>query len=207
MNIFFDLDGTLLDSRSRLHGLFQNLVPQSCFSFDEYWSLKRNRTSHKQILAKYFGYDNKDIEAFQKDWMSNIESEYWLEMDIPFQGVTEYLNKTKEEHTLYVVTARQSKAMATRQIDHFGWINIFEAILVTEQKLDKYSLITNAVEVSNTDWLVGDTGKDIQTGKLLNMNTAAVLSGFLNRHCLAEYEPDLVVDDVTKLNFKIKWPA
>lgn len=207
MNIFFDLDGTLLDSRSRLHGLFQSLVPQSCFSFDEYWSLKRNRISHKQILAKYFEYGDNDIEAFQKHWMANIESEYWLDMDIPFPGVTEYLNKIKEEHTLYVVTARQSKAMAAQQINHFGWANVFEAILVTEQKLDKYALISNAVEVSITDWLVGDTGKDIQTGKLLNMNTAAVLSGFLNRQCLNEYEPDLVVDDVTKLNFKLKWPA
>ena len=36
MNIFFDLDGTLLDSKERLYYLFQHLVPECKFSFEEY---------------------------------------------------------------------------------------------------------------------------------------------------------------------------
>ena len=56
VNIFFDLDGTLLDSRKRLYKLFQDLVLESNLTIDEYWELKRNKINHKTILIEKFGY-------------------------------------------------------------------------------------------------------------------------------------------------------
>lgn len=202
MNIFFDLDGTLIDSRKRLYNLFQHLVPESGYNFDEYWNLKRNKISHKEILAKEFKYSAEEIKKFENDWMVRIELDEWLEFDRPFIGISDYLLKLSENYKLFVVTARQSKTTALKQINHFGWINIFEDIFVTEQKKEKYDLIIERVGITKNDWFVGDTGKDIQTGKLLGVNTAAVLSGFLSRVSLTEYMPDIIVDDVMSLNFK-----
>ena len=34
MNVVFDLDGTLIDSRPRMHALFADLVPESDLAFD-----------------------------------------------------------------------------------------------------------------------------------------------------------------------------
>ncbi|MFN5877929.1 MAG: HAD family hydrolase, partial [Flavobacteriales bacterium] len=84
-----------------------------------------------------------------------------------------------------------------KQLANFGWNHIFENIFVTEQKSDKHSLILKNVLVSLEDWLIGDTGKDIEAGKKLGINTAAVLSGFLNQEKLASYQPDLILTDVT----------
>jgi phosphoglycolate phosphatase len=50
-------------------------------------------------------------------------------------------------------------------------------------------------------WIIGDTGKDIETGKQLNIKTVAVLSGFLNKKSLTEYNPDKIVDSVLQLQF------
>ena len=73
MNLFIDLDGTLIDSKLRLYHLFQYLVIDSELSFEEYWELKRNKIDHKEILSSKFNYTNKQYIIFLNKWMSEIE--------------------------------------------------------------------------------------------------------------------------------------
>jgi phosphoglycolate phosphatase len=200
MKIFFDLDGTLIDSRQRLYQLFQHLVPASILSFDVYWNYKRNKISHKDILLQQYKYTKEQIAFFEEAWMKKIELAEWLALDKPFEGVADFLGELQKKHQLFLVTARQSEKMAIQQIEQFGWNQIFEKIFVTGQKKEKYELISSREAVSNHDWFVGDTGKDIQTGKQLGAKTAAVLSGFLNREKLLEYEPDVIIDNI--IDFK-----
>lgn len=202
MNIFFDLDGTLLDSRERLYNLFQHLIPSSTLSFNDYWELKRNKIHHKEILKTKFDYSDEEFLFFEKEWMKKIELPEWLELDKPFKGVTGYLKALKNIHNLYVITARQHEHIAIEQINKNGWSGIFENIFVTGQKKNKYELISS-VNLTSEDWIVGDTGNDIQTGKKLNIKTAAVLSGFLNEEKLMEYNPDIIVNNIVELIFKL----
>jgi len=58
------------------------------------------------------------------------------------------------------------------------------------------------VKINPDDWFVGDTGHDIIAGKKLGIKTAAVLTGFLSKEKIEEYEPDIILTSV--LNFKIK---
>jgi phosphoglycolate phosphatase len=200
MNIFFDLDGTLIESRPRLYQLFQFLIPDSVLSFDEYWDLKRNKINHKDILTSKFNYSEEHYIHFEQKWMLEIEEERWLNLDHPFEGVTDFLIQLNQKNNLFLVTARQSKESAFNQVKKFGWENIFSDILVTEQKQEKHLLIKNVVQLNHTDWIVGDTGKDIQTGKYLGINTAAVLTGFLNEESLMGYLPDKILKNVLELN-------
>jgi phosphoglycolate phosphatase len=202
MNIFFDLDGTLLDSKQRLYQLFQHLVPQSEFSFDEYWDLKKNKIGHRQILKDHFLYDGLQLAQFDNEWMGMIELPEWLALDIPFDGVFDYLEKLKGKHNLFIVTARQSENKAIEQIEKVGFANLIDKLLVTSQKCEKAELIANTINVTSEDWLVSDTGTDILTGKKLGINTAAVLSGFMNEKSLKMYEPDIIVENAVELKFK-----
>ena len=202
MNIFFDLDGTLIDSRSRLYELFQHLIPQSKFTFDEYWTLKRNKITHEMILKKYFHFQISDLQLFEKKWMQLIETDEWIRRDQPFEGVTYFLMKLKENNfSLYLTTARQHKITAIRQLESFGWKYIFNHVLVTEQKTEKINLIKPFISADIHDWMIGDTGNDIVTGKLLGLRTVAVLSGFQSEEILTAYQPDLIIHNVTDL-----WP-
>lgn len=201
MNLFFDLDGTLFDSRARLYRLFQSLVIDSSLSFEEYWTIKRRGFSHSEILRERFSYSNEDYREFEKLWMEKIEATEWLALDQPFVGVKEFLFDLKSNHQLFVVTARQFEHMAIDQINNVGWGNIFKEILVTSQQKEKYELIRDVIIPKKEDWFIGDTGKDIQTGKQLKINTAAVLSGFLSGEKLKEYLPDIIAERVIDLKF------
>ena len=200
MKIFFDLDGTLIDSKDRLYRLFQHLVPVSNLTFEAYWDYKKNKIDHKKILETRFSFLEKDILHFQRSWMNMIEMPEWLAFDKPFKGVTAYLNELKKQHELYVVTARQFETSVLMQLTDFGWTSFFTKVLVTAQKTEKIDLINNAIAINSSDWFVGDTGKDIETGKSLGMQTAAVLYGFLNKEKLIEYKPDLIINTV--IDFK-----
>ena len=201
MNLFFDLDGTLLDSKPRLYKLFQNLVPQSQLSYDEYWMLKQNKINHKQILCSNFQYSFEKYEKFERLWMKKIEEIDWLEIDKPFDGIIEYLKDLYQNHRVLIVTARQFEDLVIQQIKKLGLYSFVHEVLVTSQKVDKFDIIINNVNVSPNAWFIGDTGKDIKTVKALGIRTAGVLTGFLNRSSLESYEPDIIVEKVTDLTF------
>lgn len=201
MNVFFDLDGTLIDSRQRLYQLFQRLVPQSQLSFDDYWNLKRNKVDHSTILREYFNYTPEYFMIFEKNWIKLIESKEYLVIDQPFEGITEFLLHLKKINVnIYLVTARQKISGVKYQLEKFGWNQLFDEILVTEQKKEKAELIKPFIDSNQDNWVIGDTGNDIQVGKSLGIKTVAVLSGFLNEKQLTSYKPDVIIENV--LQFK-----
>jgi phosphoglycolate phosphatase len=197
MNIVFDLDGTLINSKFRLYKLFQDLTPKSNLNFDEYWKLKKNKISNENILKLYFGYNQIDVDRFCSDWMNLIESPSYLSLDRGFAGVQQALEKLHGHLNLYVCTARQLRQPVLDQLSSLNLLDFFEHVMVTEQRQSKEFLIMNGVpELCANDWIVGDTGKDIEVGKILNMKTCGVLSGFLSSAVLQKYQPDLMINSV-----------
>jgi phosphoglycolate phosphatase len=71
-----------------------------------------------------------------------------------------------------------------------------DQVFVTEQSCPKQEMLAAVPKLSPTDWIVGDTGKDIKAGKDLGIRTCAVLSGFLNEEMLRAYMPDRVIPGV-----------
>ncbi|MDJ0625428.1 MAG: HAD hydrolase-like protein [Candidatus Caenarcaniphilales bacterium] len=193
-NIFFDLDGTLLDSRKRLYDLFQELVGQSELSFKEYWSIKRQRVNQHDLLTTKFNYSPDQINHFKELWLTRIEEEERLKQDTPFPFSLSLLEELNKNYNLFVVTNRQSYDKAYKQIGEYKWTKYLQAILVTEHKTTKAELINQSVKHKPKDIIVGDTGEDIMAGKELGLKTFAVLSGILSREVLEEYKPDKIVN-------------
>ena len=161
---------------------------------------KKNKIDHRQILETKYSFAEQEVVSFNRNWMEKIELPEWLALDKPLKGVSDFLEAQKKENELYLVTARQFELSVLKQLANFGWTNIFTKIFVTQRKAEKIDLIKNSVITNSNDWFVGDTGKDIETGKGLGIQTAAVLSGFLSREKLMEYGPDLIIDNV--IDFK-----
>jgi phosphoglycolate phosphatase len=202
VNIIFDLDGTLIDSKQRLYSLFKRLAPSSSLSYGQYWEFKHKRISNETILKRELAYEDDEVIAFVKEWMRLIETPEFLKLDVNFQGMHETLLRLKEHADLHVCTARQLREPVVGQLDRLNLLPYFRTIMVTEQKHSKESLIAaHVLNLGAGDWMVGDTGKDIQVGKLLNMKTCAVLSGFLSRESLLDYEPNLILDSA--VDFKL----
>lgn len=195
--IFFDLDGTLIDSSERLYKLFNDLVVASKFSKSQYWELKRNKINHKMILEKYF--PDLDFDKFNNIWLENIEKMEYLALDKLKESTLEVLKKLSDEFELYIVTARQNKENLVKEINLLQINQFFENILVTESKYSKEDLIRKNCQISPYDILIGDTGFDIKTGKALSIKTCAITDGFLSKESLQNYSPDYMIDDLKEL--------
>lgn len=193
MNLIFDLDGTLIDSRLRLYRLFQQLVPTSTLSHDDYWVLKQAKVTNEIILTKEFGFDALAIEHFKTEWMEHIEAPEYLSLDKNFPGMHEALARLGKQASLHVCTARQRQQSAVDQLDTLGLLPYFDSVMVTEQRHSKEDLLAVIPDLSSEDWILGDTGKDVQVGQALGIKTCAVLSGFLSEKSLRPYSPDLIL--------------
>lgn len=200
MKIFFDLDGTLLDSRQRLFTLFCDLTEQNILDFDQYWDMKRSMVDHRTILSENLKYSDSKILKFQSDWLNQIEEIRYLDMDIPFTFTKNVLEKLTENNQLFVVTARQKRNGVDHQLSNLNLESYFQDILVTEGQKSKTQLIFDACgNLSENDIVVGDTGLDVLTAKELKCRSVAVLSGFRNRNILSSYNPDYIGENIKSL--------
>ncbi len=109
----------------------------------------------------------------------------------------EALNRLSKQARLHVCTARQHRQQAVDQIDRLGLLPYFESIMVTERTKLKEELIGCVSGLGPRDWIIGDTGKDVQVGQALGIRTCAVLSGFLSEKSLLPYSPDLILPVAT----------
>lgn len=200
VNIFFDFDGTLVNSQGRLYELFIELCPECKMSYDEYWTIKRTRITQADFLKKYFAYTDEQAEAFHKSWLQKVEEPERIDCDAKVDGADNELQKLAEKHTLYLVTNRQSKMKVLEQVHKFGWKDLFADILVTQQKQSKKELIEKNVKVLSQDVLVSDTGEDIKTAKALGIKSVAVAWGVLNKQVLNEYKPDMILENVSEIS-------
>lgn len=200
-NIFFDYDGTLINSQKRIYKLFCELCPENNFSekkftYEEYWEIKRTRINQKDFLKKYFNYSDEQINEFKENWLEKIEEEQRLSEDKLIDNIDKLLEKLALNNNLYLVTNRQFKDLTIKQIKNFGLFDFFDKILITEQRTTKVDLIKNEVNVTPNDVFIGDTGEDILSAKGLGIKSIAASYGFLNKEVLAQYKPDLILDEV-----------
>lgn len=197
--ILFDLDGTLINSQSRLYCLFAELCKENNFSYTEYWSLKRNFLPQKVLLEKFLHYSEDQIKLFNKLFLEKVEEPKRMQLDTPVAGILEALKTLKRNHSLYIVTNRQSHHETVKQIERFGWTNFFEGILVTQQKVHKLDVIKNNLQTTTEDVFVTDTGEDIATAHQLGLIAVAVTWGISNKKLLQQYNPDYIIDTVSDL--------
>jgi phosphoglycolate phosphatase len=199
ITVYFDLDGTLIDSRNRLYNLF-TAITHSTITFEEYWQLKRSQLSNEWILKNKQAFSDSQIQTFREDWMSQIELKHYLQQDELFPYTISTLLKIQSFAKLILVTGRQSFENLLWQLDSLSIRSFFTSILHTSNKIAKEDLIkANNLHFQPNDIIVGDTGIDVETGKKLGITSVAVLSGFRNRDALKKYQPDHILEGIFQL--------
>lgn len=202
MNIIFDLDGTLIDASERMYQLFQDIVLQSTMTKIEYWNKKRDGINHQQILETEF--PMIDFDNFQKAWISLIETEKYLKMDLCYSDTIKVLKKLSFHSGLYLLTARQLEENLVKELEELKIIQYFNQIFATTSKYSKKEMLRKVTqdypnEFCSKDFFVSDMGKDIALGKEMGFITIAISHGFMAEKELKKYMPDYIITELSEL--------
>lgn len=201
VQIFFDLDGPILDVSRRHYEVYCHTVSSlggAPLDYISFWTAKREKQSDERI-AERSGIGHAGVQAFRRFKVELIESASFLMLDRIQEGVLERLEALANKHSLVLVTLRNSRLELDDQLQRLDLSRYFTAILSgRERGAEGWQLKTELIRglncpVSRADWLIGDTETDVLAGKALGIRTAAVTNGIRTEEFLRQLEPDLVI--------------
>jgi HAD superfamily hydrolase (TIGR01509 family) len=203
--IFFDLDGTIVDSREAYYEAartaFQAMKqepPETKVALEIPRMLERKQPINDIIKG--------DIHKFLQVYLKTYYS-ITSEKTKPLPNVSTALRILSTKAKLALITMRAfPKESIITELKHFSMAKYFTYVVTAldthKPKPSPEALIkcVKALDVQICDCIiVGDSISDIRAGKAAGAKTVAVLSGLFSRQELAEENPDLIIKDVTVL--------
>lgn len=204
--IFFDLDGTLIDTSERHYRVYKDILDfyriSNSLSKEDFWNQKRRGRRTVELLP-----ENSSKEFQQKfidEWLKRIEDRNYLKYDSILRESLDILSKLKDKDDLVLTTLRNNKENLLWELNNFRLTSYFKEILVDSPiKLkNKISLIKDYIEkCSKNDnfIIVGDTEVDISSGKDLRMLTIAVTYGIRSKEFLKKLKPDFYLNNLYEI--------
>jgi phosphoglycolate phosphatase len=205
LEIFFDLDGTLIDISQRHYTIYYELITEYQgipLSKNIYWKLKRNKTPLIEILKKSL-LSEISFKAYEESFIKNIELSQYLLLDTIFPYTHTVLNSLQNfGYNLYLVSYRRNIKEALQELHHFGLINKFKDIRIGHKTTSGSQTKTAYIqELSKAKQkiIIGDTEDDILAAKKLDAISIGVLTGIRNKKSLAELQPDYLFSTIASL--------
>lgn len=205
--LVFDLDGTLVDHRSRTYGLHRDYclahghtpVPAA-----EYHARKARGESERQAVRDAI--PSAELGSYL-DWKrAHIESDAALALDAAWPEMHELLARLAGRTTLVLLTHRQSAAQAEKELRRLGIADRFAAILAapgdrgTTSKLASLRrYLEGAGVAANSVILIGDTEYEIAVARALGAVCLSVAWGIRGADFLEAQQPDAVARSVAEL--------
>jgi HAD superfamily hydrolase (TIGR01509 family) len=203
--IFFDLDGTIVDSREAYYEAARiafQAMRQEPLEKEASLEIPR-RLERKQPIN---GVIKGDAHKFLRVYLDAYYS-ITTEKTKPLPNVSTALETLSRKAKLALITMRAfPKENIIKELEGFGIAKYFTYVVTAldtlKPKPSPEALIkcVKALDVQMCDCvIVGDSISDIRAGKAAGTKTVAVLSGIFSRQELAEENPDLIIKDVTEL--------
>jgi phosphoglycolate phosphatase-like HAD superfamily hydrolase len=172
---------------------------------DLYWQRKRARRHEAEILSEIEAEEH--LPEYQRRRMELIENWEVLLIDRCWPWTKAVLDELGGKHSLVVVTARANRELLLKQLDHLELSGYFCEILsipageqVGQQKASLIAAyLRDQGRGAEGGWMVGDTEADIEAGRRMHLQTAAVLCGIRDEEHLAAAHADYMIDDIRGL--------
>lgn len=201
-DLYFDLDGPIVDVSARYYDLYVSLLAESqCTPLErrEYWDLKRERVAEERILAR----TGAKVADYAARRLAVIETEAWLRVDTVHPWALSVLGDLATRHRLTLVTLRSRPDLLATELKRLGIDGYWDDVLVADgrQTAEAGSGQLKEVLIRALDTfdplqsvIVGDTEGDILAGHRLAIHTVAVLSGIRSEAYLRSLSPCLVAE-------------
>ena len=204
-HICFDLDGTLVDSKTTILkstiAALEELNIKVSFSEDNFT---------KMIGMHFIDIFNEikiDVPDFDK-FISIYKSLYFnfIDESIPFPGAAEVLKHFNEKGIKTSLLTTKAQDQADKIIDHFSFREDLSYVMgrrngvAHKPSAEPLLIICDELEIPPSETLmVGDTELDINCGKNAGALSCGVTYGYRTQENLKEYSPDYLISDISEL--------
>jgi HAD superfamily hydrolase (TIGR01509 family) len=205
--IFFDLDGTIVDSRkaykTAMKTALAKMGKQKMIDAKLVTEIPRRLEQNLPIGDLIEG---NDASKFLKEYL-RAYYESTATNAKPIRSISEVLERLSHKVKLALITMRcVPKEKVIEELEKFGLATYFQSVITAfdthNPKPSPEALLKCAeqlrVEICKCA-VVGDSVADIRAGKNAGAKTVAVLSGIFSRQELEMENPDLVLKSVKEL--------
>jgi HAD superfamily hydrolase (TIGR01509 family) len=203
--IFFDLDGTIVDSKEAYveaaktaFALTEHRIVETSTALEIPKRLEQNLPLNDIVRGNLKGF----LDVYLQTYYSVTKEKTKL---IP--NVANALVTLSQKAKLALITMRfVPKEAIIQELKHFGLANCFAYVVTAldthKPKPSPEALIrcVKALDVQICDCaIVGDSVSDVRAGKAAGALTVAVLSGLFTLDELSKENPDFILQDASKL--------
>jgi phosphoglycolate phosphatase len=197
LNLLFDLDGTLTDSRPGIISCMQHALGVLGLPVPHEHSLLRfigppTHDAFRELLSS----SDPDLNARAIGIYRERYAKLGLFESSVYPGVAEGLAALGEAGATLFVATSKPQVFARTIIDHFGLARYFKTVYGSEldgTRSNKGDLIAHVLSqegLTNDAWMIGDRLHDIRGAKLNGLRSAGVLWGYGSRDELSEAGAD-----------------
>lgn len=211
MQIYLNLDGTLLNVEDRYYAVYRDILEQAGFlPFDKstYWSLIRVGVTELAIVEKTCDLDFSNEYTFNHQRL--IEDPAYLMLDTLQDGVLSKFDTWHSYHALTITTFRSHYQALVAQMEFLGLRVYLTDLLVTGAGGDGWKIkkerISNSLQDDSNAFVIADNETDILAAHALEIPSVAICKGRRTRSTLKQLAPDLMIPQLDDLTLE-DWPS
>ena len=207
MQLFINLDGTLLDVSSRYYSVYSELLKQSGFTpYDPatYWSLKRISIDEGAIVLRNTcrGF----VDDYLAEYQSLIENPAYLMLDRLQHNVIEQLNSWSEQHTITLITSRNEYQPLLAQLKMFALDGFFNDVQISingcSGEASRKARLQGSLQSPETAMMICDNETDLLAARALSVPAIAVANGRRTGNLLRRLSPDFIAGNLENIKLQ-----
>lgn len=205
--IFFDLDGTIVDSGPGITNSVEYALKK--FGIDVPDKSELNKfigPPLKNSFQEFYNMNDEDSSLAVKYYREYYGDKGVFECEV-YPGIPELLEKIRNNGNVIALATSKPEFYANQILEHFGLTKYFSFIAgldMSDLKSTKEAIIQKAItglEISDNSQIVmiGDRKHDIIGSKAHNIDCVAVLFGYGSREEFEEYGAKYIAADTNEI--------
>ncbi len=214
--IFFDLDGTLIDSAPDLAAAADKLRTDrglASIAYERYRPMAGAGARGMLAVGFEMKPDHPDYEAYREEFYVNYENSLTART-FAFDGIVQLLSAIRSKNLIWGIVTNKSKRFTEPLVAQMPLLHGAAAVISgdsTPHTKPHPAPVLAAARIAGIEpakcWYVGDDRRDIESGRAAGMTTIAANWGYLGEHAVHAWGADAVAAQPVDLLHLLGWTA
>lgn len=204
-SVWFDLDGTLMDTIADILGAFVATFKEYGIAAEKE-SIAIGPPLREIIKGVLPNATKEEMDRIVVSFGKNYDSSNFIETSI-YPGIENLLDSLKDKKVPMFIITNKRLTPTLEILKKFKWEKFFEGVysidsfepILPKGKNLKLAIAKHGVNLKKAV-IIGDTAGDIIAGDFVEMSTVGVTWGYGSRESMEKESPDYLIDKVKELN-------